>query len=274
MHLDRDRVICAYEVDGLVIDPGPENCTQALLDGLDPVEPRALLLTHIHLDHAGGAGALADRFPDMPVYVHERGAPHLIDPSKLIRSARRLYGDDLGLLWGEIIPIPEDQVRPLRGGEIVEGFRVAETPGHVSHHVCFLHEESGDAYVGDMAGVRVPPYPHTVAPTPPPDIDVDAWLDSLHVIAGWAPHRLCLTHFGPVTDVEEQLHRARTALLDQAELARKVCDEEFIAWIENSLREGVGDDDAFQSIEQAAQPDTLHAGLERYWRKKAEAEAA
>jgi glyoxylase-like metal-dependent hydrolase (beta-lactamase superfamily II) len=274
MHLDRDRVICAYEVDGLVIDPGPESCSQVLLDGLDPVEPRALLLTHIHLDHAGATGALAQRFPDMPIYVHERGAPHLVDPAKLIRSARRLYGDDLGLLWGEIIPVPEEQVRPLRGGEVVEGFRVAETLGHASHHVSYLHEDSGDAYVGDMAGVRVPPFEHTIAPTPPPDIDVEGWLDSLHVIAGWSPHRLCLTHFGPVTDVEEQLHRARTAVLDQAERARNAGEDEFIAWIEDAARAAIDDEDAFQSIEQAAQPNTLYGGLERYWRKKAETEAA
>ena len=270
MHLGRDRVICAYELNGLVIDPGPESCAQTLLDGLDPVEPRALLLTHIHLDHAGGTGALADRFPDMTVYVHERGAPHLADPSKLLRSARRLYGDDLGMLWGEILPVPEEQIRPLHGGETVEGFRVAATPGHASHHVCYLHEDTGDAYVGDMVGVRVPPFEHTIAPTPPPDIDVEAWLDSLHTIAGWSPPRLCMTHFGPVSDVEDQLHRARTAVLGQAERARKAGEEEFIAWIEDEARAAIPDKDAFESIEQAAQPNTLYGGLERYWRKKAE----
>jgi len=270
MHLDRDRVICAYELDGLVIDPGPESCAQNLIDALDPVAPRVLLLTHIHLDHAGAAGALADRFPDLTVYVHEAGAEHLIDPSKLVRSAQRLYGDDMGLLWGEVLPVPEEQIRPLRGGELVEGFRVAATPGHASHHVCYLHEDSRDAYVGDMAGVRVPPFEHTLAPTPPPDIDVEAWLDSLHTIAGWAPQRLCLTHFGPVSDVEPQLHRLRTALLDQAELVRSGGEEEFIARMEDDLRAAV-DDDALESIEQAAPLDQLYLGLERYWRKKAEA---
>jgi glyoxylase-like metal-dependent hydrolase (beta-lactamase superfamily II) len=270
MHLDRDRVICAYELDGLVIDPGPESCAQTLLDALDPVEPRALLLTHIHLDHAGAAGALAERFPELTVYVHENGAEHLADPSKLVRSAQRLYGDDMGLLWGEVLPVPEEQIRPLRGGELMEGFRVAATPGHASHHVCYLHEESRDAYVGDMAGVRVPPFEHTLAPTPPPDIDVEAWLDSLHTIAGWAPQRLCLTHFGPVSDVEDQLHRMRTALLDQAELAREVGEEEFIARLEDNLRADV-DDAAVASLEQAAPLDQLYLGLERYWRKRSEA---
>jgi glyoxylase-like metal-dependent hydrolase (beta-lactamase superfamily II) len=272
MHLGRDRVICAYELDGLVIDPGPESCLETLLDALDPVEPRAILLTHIHLDHAGATGALADRFPDLTVHVHEKGAPHVVDPTKLLKSARRLYGDDLGRRWGEVLPVPEERVHALRGeGETVEGLRVAYTPGHASHHVCYLHEDTGDAYVGDMAGVRVPPFERTVMPTPPPDIDVEAWLDSLHTIADWTPQRLMMTHFGPVLDVEQQLHRARTALLDQAELARRGGEEEFLAAVEDGLREGVTEDDAFESIEQAAQPETLYWGLERYWRKKAEA---
>jgi glyoxylase-like metal-dependent hydrolase (beta-lactamase superfamily II) len=274
MHLGRDRVICAYELDGLVIDPGPESCLETLLNALDPVEPRALLLTHIHLDHAGATGALADRYPELVVYVHERGAPHIADPSKLLKSARRLYGDELGRKWGEVLPVPEERIRVLHGGETVEGFRVAHTPGHASHHVCFFHEDTGDAYVGDMAGVRVPPFEHTVAPTPPPDIDVEAWLDSLHTIAGWNPQRLLMTHFGPIVDVEQQLHRARTALLDQAETVRGGGEEEFLVWIENGLRAAVPEEDAFDSLEQAAQPDTLYWGLERYWRKKAEAESA
>ena len=218
----------------------------------------------------GLPASLADRFPDMLVYVHERGAPHVADPSKLLKSARRLYGDDLGRRWGEVLPVPEERIRPLAGGETVEGLRVAYTPGHASHHVCYLHEDTGDAYVGDMAGVRVPPHERTVAPTPPPDIDVEAWIDSIHTIACWTPQRLMMTHFGPVVDVEQQLHRARTALLDQAELARTEGEEEFLAWLEDSLHEGVPDAEAFDSIEQAAQPETLYWGLERYWRKKAE----
>ena len=273
MHLGRDRVICAFELGGLVIDPGPESCLETLLDALDPIEPRAVLLTHIHLDHAAATGALVDRFPELTVYVHERGAPHLADPSKLLKSARRLYGDELGRLWGEILPVPEERIVALRGGETAEGLTVAATPGHASHHVCYFDEDTGDAYVGDMAGVRVPPFEATVAPTPPPDIDVEAWLDSLHTIASWAPQRLCMTHFGPVVDVEQQLHRARAALLDQAEQARMGGEDEFIAWVEDGLRAGIDDEDAFLSIEQAAQPNTLYGGLERYWRKRAEAES-
>ena len=270
MHLGRDRVICAYEVNGLVIDPGPESCVDTLLDSLDPLEPRALLLTHIHLDHAGAAGALAERFPDLVVYVHEAGLPHLVDPSKLLESARRLYGPDMGVLWGDVLPVPAEQITPLKGGETVEGFRVAATPGHARHHVCYLHEATRDAYVGDMAGVRIPPFEHTLAPTPPPDIDVEAWLDSLHAIAAWSPRRLCLTHFGPLSDVEEQLHRVRTALTNQAGLVQSGGEERFIVAIEDRLREAL-DDAAVESMEQAAPLDQLYLGLERYWRKKAEA---
>jgi glyoxylase-like metal-dependent hydrolase (beta-lactamase superfamily II) len=269
LHLGRDRVICAFEIDGLIIDPGPTSCLDTLIDRLGPVEPRALLLTHIHLDHAGATGALCRRYPRLKVYVHERGAPHLVDPSKLLASAARLYGDHMDELWGEMVPVPEDRITVLRGGETVEGFRVAYTPGHASHHVCYLHEEAGDAYVGDMAGVRIPPNPDTLAPTPPPDIDVEAWLDSLHTIASWNPQSLGLTHFGQVTDVEEQLHRIRTALLDSADSARLDGEEAFIAALEQRLSEAT-DPATVETYEQAAPPDQLYAGLERYWRKKAE----
>jgi glyoxylase-like metal-dependent hydrolase (beta-lactamase superfamily II) len=270
MHMDRDRVICAYEINGLIVDPGPASCVETLLDRLGPVEPRVLLLTHIHLDHAGATGVLCRRFPELQVHVHERGAAHLVDPSKLLTSASRLYGDQMDLLWGEVAPVPAERVHALRGGETVEGFRVAYTPGHASHHVCYLHEDSGDAYVGDMAGVRIPPFAHTLAPTPPPDIDVEQWLDSLHTLASWGPQSLCLTHFGKVTDVADQLHRIRTALANQADSARIDGEEGFIARLENEVG-AVADAESVQAYEQAAPPDQLYKGLERYWRKRAEA---
>ncbi len=269
MHLGRDRVICAFEVDGLIVDPGPASCLDTLIDRLGPVEPRALLLTHIHLDHAGASGVLCRRYPNLKVYVHERGAPHLVDPSKLVASATRLYGDAMDELWGEMAPVPGERITALAGGEIVEGFRVAYTPGHASHHVCYLHEDSGDAYVGDMAGVRIPPNTDTVAPTPPPDIDIEAWLDSLHTLASWNPQSLALTHFGQVTDVAEQLHRIRYALSEAADSARLDGEERFIARLEDKLAAAT-DPATVETYEQAAPPDQLYAGLERYWRKKAE----
>jgi glyoxylase-like metal-dependent hydrolase (beta-lactamase superfamily II) len=269
MHLGRDRVICAYELNGLIVDPGPASCVEALLDGLGGRPPRALLLTHIHLDHAGASGVLCRRFPDLKVYVHAVGAPHLVDPSKLLESAGRLYGDDMWELWGEVAPVPEERIHVLHGGETIEGFKVAYTPGHASHHVCYLHEETHDAYVGDVAGVRIPPYEHTVAPTPPPDIDVEAWLDSLHTIAAWNPQSLCLTHFGKVTDVADQLHRARTALLEAADSARLDGEERFIARVEQELGRET-DPATVEVFEQATAPDQMFQGLARYWRKRAE----
>ena len=156
-----------------------------------------MLLTHIHLDHASATGALVRRWPDLRVYVSEVGAPHLVEPKKLLESAGRLYGpENMERLWGEVLPVPAANVVALEGGEEVEGFRVEHVPGHAGHHVCWLDLDEGDAYVGDMAGVRIPPGEFTVAPTPPPEIDVEAWLDSLERIEALRPQRLRLTHFG------------------------------------------------------------------------------
>ena len=200
LHQGQEKVICCWEVDGVLIDPGPGICEDTLLAALGGEQPKALLLTHIHFDHAGVTGSLVRRWPDIPVYVHERGAPHMVDPARLVASAGRLYGGEEGLraLWGEMIPVPEANLRVLSGGETgVEGaFRVEYTPGHASHHVCYFHEPSGWAFVGDMGGARIPPHAFTVAPTPPPDIDVAAWERSIETIRAWDPQGLGLTHFG------------------------------------------------------------------------------
>jgi glyoxylase-like metal-dependent hydrolase (beta-lactamase superfamily II) len=267
MHLGRDRVIGAYELDGLIVDPGPSSCLEALLEGLED-EPRALLLTHVHLDHAGASGSLVDRFPKLRVYVHEVGAPHLIDPAKLLDSAARLYGDDMERLWGEVVAVPAENVVALSGGERIEGFRVAYTPGHATHHVAYLHESAGDAYVGDVAGVRIPPRDFTVAPTPPPDIDLEAWERSLKTVAEWLPQQLCLTHFGRVDDVDRQLERLRQRLRTNAERARPGDRERFLAEVEAEI-EAEADAGVAERLRQAAPPEQLWLGLERYWRKRA-----
>jgi len=266
LHLGRPHVIAAYEVQGVVIDPGPESCLENLLAELTE-EPRALLLTHIHLDHAGATGALCRRYPQLTVYVHERGAPHLVDPEKLLKSAARLYGNEMERLWGDVAPVPAERIQTLTGGETVEGMRVAYTPGHASHHVCYLDETSGHAYVGDMAGVRLPESPYTVAPTPPPDIDVEAWLDSADTIEGWGANALCLTHFGTHTDAWDQLVRLREALREEASEAEHSSPEEFAEWTEARTRERV-DGPTADAYVQAAPPDQLGLGLRRYWDKK------
>jgi glyoxylase-like metal-dependent hydrolase (beta-lactamase superfamily II) len=270
MHLGRDRVICAYETDGLIVDPGPASCAETLLADLGGQAPRGLLLTHIHLDHAGATGVLVRRFPRLRVYVHERGAPHLVDPSKLLASAGRLYGDDLERLWGEVVPVPPQNVQRLVDGDSVEGFRVAYTPGHASHHVCYLHEASGAAYVGDMAGVRVPPSDFTLTPTPPPDIDLEAWEESLDTIAAWRPAALHLTHFGRYDDVEEQLARVRQRLRSWGERARDSTREAFEHSIMEEIRHAA-DPETAERLIQAAQPWQLWVGLQRYWSGRAAA---
>jgi glyoxylase-like metal-dependent hydrolase (beta-lactamase superfamily II) len=270
-HMGRENVICAWVVDDIVVDPGPQSTEATLLEALGDLVPRALLLTHIHFDHAGATGSLLRRWPDLPVYVHEKGAPHLVDPEKLVASAGRLYGGDEGLrrLWGEVVPVPEENLRVLTGGERdVEGaFRVAYTPGHASHHVSYLHEPSGWAFVGDTAGVKMPPSPFTVAPTPPPDIDVEAWERSLDAIAGWEPATLAFTHFGQADDAAAQLERCRDALHTEAELAARHDQDGFVAALAARIREGVGE--LAESMEQAAPPDQLYLGLDRWQRKRA-----
>jgi glyoxylase-like metal-dependent hydrolase (beta-lactamase superfamily II) len=275
-HLGRDRVIVAYEWDGLIVDPGPTTAVDALLEGLGETEPRALLLTHIHLDHAGAAGTLAERFPGLTVYVHERGAPHLADPERLLASARQLYGDDMERLWGEVVPVAQERIQSLVGGETIEsGIRVEYTPGHASHHVAYLREDTGEAFVGDVAGVRIPPADHVLPPTPPPDIDLEAWERSLRTLEAFGPQALCLTHAGRVHDVGTHLMHLREGLARQGERARGHGEEAFVAAVEAEVRATTeGDEELAERYLQAAPADQLYQGLERYWRKKAEREGA
>jgi glyoxylase-like metal-dependent hydrolase (beta-lactamase superfamily II) len=267
-HLGRPRVIACWQVGDLLIDPGPASCLPALLEALGDERPRALLLTHIHLDHAGASGSLVERWPELEVHVHERGVRHMADPSRLLESARRLYGDDMDRLWGEVLPVPESNLRVLRGGETLDpGFEVAYTPGHASHHVSYLYE--GTAFVGDVGGVRIMPSDYTLPPTPPPDIDVEAWHESIERIAAWRPERLAMTHFGATEDVAQQLEVIGRRLAELAELARSEDLETFVVRTRAEIARAVGSE-AAPAYEQAAPPDQLYAGLERYWRKQAE----
>lgn len=270
-HRGREKVIACFALDGVLVDPGPQSCEDTLLEALGGEQPEALLLTHIHFDHAGAAGALVRRFPDLPVFVHARGARHLHDPERLVVSATRIYGEDgMRELWGEVVPVPEANLRVLEGGETVLGeFRVAYTPGHASHHVCYLHEPTGDALVGDVAGVRIDPVDFVVAPTPPPDIDVEQWDASLDLLREWSPGRLCLTHFGAVDDVPGQLDAVQAALHAQAEQARALDLEAFVAWQRGRL-EAASDAQTAAAAVQAAPPEHLWHGLRRYWDRRAE----
>jgi glyoxylase-like metal-dependent hydrolase (beta-lactamase superfamily II) len=264
-HLGREQVIGSWLVGGVLVDPGPASCLDALLAGLDGEVPRAIALTHIHLDHAGAAGTLCERWPGVEVWVHERGARHLEDPSKLLASAQRLYGDDMDRLWGAIRPVPREAIRVVSDGQVGD-FRAAETPGHASHHLCFLHEPTGTLFAGDTAGVRVGGAP-VIAPTPPPDIDVEAWQESLDLLASWGAERVAPTHFGAFDDVEAQLDGTRAWLDTWARPAAELDQDAWIAEHQAWLEARAGIDEA-NALQQAAPIDQCWLGLRRYWSKR------
>ena len=267
-HLGRARVIGCWQVGDVLVDPGPSSCLPVLLEALGEQRPRALLLTHIHLDHAGASGSLVNRWPDLRVYVHERGARHLADPARLYDSARRLYGDDMERLWGDMLPVPEDNLEVLVGGETVRGgWRVAYTPGHASHHVSYLHEQT--AFVGDVGGVRITPNSMTIPPTPPPDVDVGAWHESIATVRAWRPHRLAMTHFGSSDDVDSQLDELGSRLDTWSVLARDCAQEAFVAAVQREVAQRGSAEDA-AAYQQAAPVEQLYAGYQRYWSKRAE----
>ena len=268
MHLGNPRVIGCWVVDDVLIDPGPTSCIETLLAGLDGMTPRALLLTHIHFDHAGASGSLVERWPELEVYVHERGAPHMVDPARLIASATQLYKERMGILWGEFVPVPEDRLRIVKGGErIIDGrFDVAYTPGHAKHHVSYLDTTDGTAYVGDVGGVRIGDSSPPIPPTPPPDIDVEAWHDSLERIRAWSPARLAMTHFGESRDVDGQLTEVGERLDLWAAFARDHDFPEFDAAVHDEIA-AKADAETAAAYAQAAPRDQLYAGLRRYWEK-------
>jgi glyoxylase-like metal-dependent hydrolase (beta-lactamase superfamily II) len=278
-HLGRERVIGCWQLGSALVDPGPESCLVTLLGGLDQA-PEALLLTHIHLDHAGATGALVERFPKLQVWVHSKGATHLSDPARLLQSAHRIYGDDMDRLWGRVVPVPEENLHVLEGGEQItvagREFEVAYTPGHASHHVVYFDRSDGTAYVGDVAGVRIPPCEFIRPPTPPPDIDLEAWDASIDLVSSARPTRLALTHFGSVDEPQSHLERMKMRLRDQAELVRRLLEEKgdteeaaaaFVAET-NKLTRDSCDPDTAAVFEQGAPREQLWSGLRRYWLKQ------
>jgi glyoxylase-like metal-dependent hydrolase (beta-lactamase superfamily II) len=284
-HLGRERVIGCWDLGGALVDPGPESCIETLLTGLER-EPETLLLTHIHLDHAGATGALVERFPKLEVWVHAKGAPHLADPSRLLESAERIYGDDMERLWGRVVPVPPRNLRVLEGGETISAagreLEVAYTPGHASHHVVYFDGSDEVAYVGDVAGVRIPPCDFIRPPTPPPDIDVELWEASIDLVASRRPSTLALTHFGAVDEPAEHLERMKERLREQAELVRRLLeekgdtDEAATAFVEetNRLTRQACDPETAAVFEQGAPRKQLWSGLRRYWLKRGAARAA
>jgi len=271
-----ERVIGIYLLetdDGpALFDCGPSSCLPTLKlrlreQGLELGDLRHLLLSHIHLDHAGAAGALVREHPALQVHVSEIGAPHLVDPSRLERSARRLYGDAFDTLWGELAPVPEANVHVV--GERVVGLDCFPAPGHAAHHVAYLDAE-GTLFAGDAVGVRIQPSRHIMPVSPPPDIDLEGWKRTLDEIERRAPARLAPVHYGVIDDPGEHLPRLREALARWAGRVRDgMSEDEFVHSARAELQEEEAEDSAYG---HAAPLWQSYAGLRRYWDKRAETE--
>ncbi|HEU6443926.1 MAG TPA: MBL fold metallo-hydrolase [Gaiellaceae bacterium] len=270
-HQGAERVIGCYLLetsDGLALnDCGPSVCVASLAQGLEArglslQDIDHLLLTHIHLDHAGAAGVLVREHPGLRVHVSEVGAPHLADPSRLERSARRLYGDAFDDLWGELAPVPEENLVLLQ--HKVLGLESFPTPGHASHHACYLAPD-GTLYAGDAAGVRIQPDRYACPPTPPPEFDLDTWLHTIDEIERREPARLALIHFGVVDDPGPHLDQLRRRLREWA--AEDLPEDEWLRRRESERAAGSSDPAVY---EQAMPLWQSYAGLRRYWDKLAE----
>ena len=243
-HQGHARTIASYLLDTddgpALFDCGPASTLPALKQGIaergvELREIRHLLLSHIHLDHAGAAGSLVREQPTLQVHVSSVGAPHLVEPERLERSARRLYGDTFDSLWGELVPVPQANVHVV--GDRVLGLDCFPTPGHASHHVCFL-DRDGTLYAGDAAGVRIQPGRYVMPPTPPPEIDVELWQQTIEEIERRDPERLALIHFGVADDPKRHLAELRLELYDWADFVRGGADEnEFVEYVRTELRD-------------------------------------
>jgi len=278
LHHQTERVVGVYLVETdrgpALFDCGPSACIAALKAGLaerghELTDVRHLLLSHIHLDHAGAAGALVREHPALQVHVSPVGAPHVVDPSRLEASARRLYGDAFDDLWGELAPVPEENVHVV--GDRVLGLECFPSPGHASHHVCYLHAD-GTLYAGDAAGVRIVPGRHVLPVSPPPDVDVEGWFHTFEEIERRRPERLALIHFGVAESPSEHLALAREVLAKWSEWCEQGLDEsEWIDAARRDLEAAVGDEADLWV--RAAPLWQSYAGMKRYWDKRREAAA-
>jgi glyoxylase-like metal-dependent hydrolase (beta-lactamase superfamily II) len=258
--MGRPKSIAAALVqsDGInaLIDPGPTSTLETLRaelhrHGVSVQDLHAILLTHIHLDHAGAVGSLVKENPKLEIFVHEFGAIHMADPSKLLASAGRLYGAEMDRLYGPVLPVPEENLRALEGGETItigkRDFEILYTPGHASHHLTFWDAQDGTAFIGDVGGISVEGDEFILPATPPPDIDIEIWNQSLDAIAALRPAKLFLTHFGYANDPNAHIERYRARLA---------------AWsgmVKNLLAAGKTEESAAQEFVDAVAGETKHA---------------
>ncbi len=279
--------------DGIaLVDPGPEARLGALRAGLAEMgrsldDVRAVLLTHIHLDHATAAGAIAREAPGATVYVHALGARHMADPARLLASAGRIYGDAMATLWGDFLPVPWSALRVVDEGDVValggRRLEVAYVPGHAKHHVAYYEAATGTAWVGDVGGIRIGNGP-ALPVTPPPDIDVELWKMSMERVMAWAPERIVATHFGAYGNVQEHFAELREGLDAWAGWVRGSLAgggaggggtrgdveraRDFAAWVVEGLGGAVSETLLDQYATASGFPDSWW-GLARYWRKRA-----
>jgi glyoxylase-like metal-dependent hydrolase (beta-lactamase superfamily II) len=292
--MGRPRSIAAVllESDGhrAIIDPGPASALPTLRQHLDSrgigvSDLNAILLTHIHLDHAGATGALIRENPNVEVYVHRAGMLHMADPSKLLASAERLWPGELGHLFGETLPVPFGNLRMLKGGETLalgrRNLDVVYTPGHASHHVSYFDSSDGTAFVGDTTGFHIEGQPFVVPLTPPPDIDLEIWNASLDAITARVPARLFLTHFGYSNDPAAHIAEYRQNLQRWSALAEEILRstpddrgglQAFVAAASSEIERHVTGAEAEHYVFNGGLNLTW-LGLRRYHRKRAEAAA-
>lgn len=259
--LNKEHVIASFllmgDTSAAIVETGPTTCLESLTSGLKErgvshEDVRQVFLTHIHLDHAGASGHLAELLPNATFYVHEVGYPHLVDPSKLVKSATRIYGDRMEELWGEALPVPEGRIQILKEGdetEAADGVLTAhDTPGHAYHHLAYLEPDSGALFAGDVAGIRLPGQSYVRPPTPPPEIDIPEWIKSIEHIRKIAPASLCPTHFGTYDDVERHL----------GELEQRLQD--WLLFVEGRMDEGAGREEISTELKDKGDSEMLAEG--------------
>lgn len=285
------EIVGSYLIAGVnelaIIDPGPGSMIESLLAsirevGFEPEDVTHILATHVHLDHAGATGSLVKQMPQAHVYVHSLGAPHLLDTTKVVASATRIYGDRMKLLWGDIEPTPADRLRVIEDGDKLNmagrHLQVHYTPGHAIHHVIFFDAHSGELFAGDTAGVRLPGVDYVRPPTPPPDLDLEAWSKSIDLLKRLHPDVLYIGHFGAIKTIESQLERLREKLHAWGDFVLAAMrngkeEAEIIAMlIEHAnpelLQAAQGDPGVLPRYEIATNYPMTVQGYMRYWRKK------
>jgi len=285
-----NEIIGSYLLAGrnelAIIDPGPGSMLEHLLAaireaGFEPENVTHIIATHVHLDHAGATGSLLHHTPRAQVYAHSLGAPHLLDTTKVVASATRIYGARMQSLWGDIEPAPEERIHILEGGDVLNvagrKLEVHYTPGHAIHHVIFFDPHSGELFAGDAAGVRLQGVDYVRPPTPPPDIDLEAWSASMELIKNLRPTVLYIAHFGPTRNASEHLERLREKLYawseivltamrsgkDEAEILRFLIDQ-----TQPELEHISQDPHVVARYEIATNYAMTVQGYMRYWKKK------